>query len=104
MEKDNNQPQVDITAEVAAGVYSNLAMVSHSPTDFVSDFMCILPGMPRPMVRTRVIMAPENAKRLMLALTENIQKYEEMFGEIELNAAPAKAPASAVAPFKLPKA
>ena len=64
MEKDKNQIQqtgIDITPDVAGGTYSNLAMVSHSPADFVVDFLCLLPGMPRPLVKSRIVMAPEHA-------------------------------------------
>ncbi len=87
MEKDKNQIQqtgIDITPDVAGGTYSNLAMVSHSPADFVVDFLCLLPGMPRPLVKSRIVMAPEHAKRLLIALNDNVKKYENMFGEIQL--------------------
>ena len=87
MEKDKNQIQqtgIDITPDVAGGTYSNLAMVSHSPADFVVDFLCLLPGMPRPLVKSRIVMAPEHAKRLLIALNDNVTKYENMFGEIQL--------------------
>lgn len=87
MENDKNQKQqgIDILPDTIGGVYSNLAMISHSATDFVADFLSILPGMPRPQVRSRVIMAPENAKRLAMALNDNIKKYESMYGEIKLS-------------------
>ena len=87
MEKDKNQIQqtgIDITPDVAGGTYSTLAMVSHSPADFVVDFLCLLPGMPRPLVKSRIVMAPEHAKRLLIALNDNVKKYENMFGEIQL--------------------
>ena len=87
MEKDKNQIQqtgIDITPDVAGGTYSNLAMVSHSPADFVVDFLCLLPGMPCPLVKSRIVMAPEHAKRLLIALNDNVKKYENMFGEIQL--------------------
>ena len=87
MEKDKNQIQqtgIDITPDVAGGTYSNLAMVSHSPADFVVDFLCLLTGMPRPLVKSRIVMAPEHAKRLLIALNDNVKKYENMFGEIQL--------------------
>ena len=97
--QDVQQQGIDITPDTIGGVYSNLAMISHSATDFVTDFLSILPGMPRPLVRSRVIMAPENAKRFAMALNDNIKKYEAMYGEIQLkNNQPPIAPT-----FKLPQ-
>ena len=86
---DNNHPQqaqfqLGIRPEVAQGVYSNLALISHSHSDFVIDFAQALPGMPKPDVCSRIIMAPEHAKRLLAALQENVYKYEQEFGKIEL--------------------
>ncbi|MBR5655549.1 MAG: DUF3467 domain-containing protein [Prevotella sp.] len=90
MEDNNNngnQPaplQMDLKPEIAAGVYSNLALISHSHSDFVLDFARILPGMPKPEVCSRIILAPEHAKRLLGALQENIHKYEQEFGKIDV--------------------
>ena len=85
-QKPQEQPQntLDIMPEAVAGVYSNLALITHSPSEFVVDFASILPGMQRPTVRNRIIMAPEHCKRLLGALAENIGKYESQFGTIEL--------------------
>lgn len=87
MEKNNNKPvpnlNLDITAEVATGIYSNLAVISHTPTEMVLDFAQMLPGAKNANVRSRVIMNPVHAKRLLMALNENIQKYESQFGTIE---------------------
>jgi len=83
MENKENQVNIELSEEVANGVYSNLAIITHSPTEFVSDFIQMMPGMPKGKVRSRVIMTPTNAKRLMQALQENIQKYEQNFGVIE---------------------
>ncbi|MCQ2298626.1 MAG: DUF3467 domain-containing protein [Bacteroidales bacterium] len=80
-EKDNNL-DLDITPEVANGTYSNLAVITHSPTEFTLDFGQILPGTARPIIRSRVIMNPIHAKRLLSALMDNVQKYEDSFGEI----------------------
>ena len=89
MEDNKNQDQqlqrFDVSPDVIGGIYSNLAVISHSPTDFVADFLSMLPGMPRPQVRSRVIMSPENAKRLAMALSDNIKKYESMYGTINLS-------------------
>lgn len=82
-EKRDNQVNIELTEDIATGVYSNLAIITHSPTEFVSDFIQMMPGMPKGKVRTRVIMTPQNAKRLLQALQENVQKYEQTFGVIE---------------------
>ena len=82
---DENQVNIDLTEEIALGVYSNLAIITHSPSEVVSDFVQMMPGMPKGKVRSRVIMTPQNAKRFMRALIENIQKYEQSFGIIEEN-------------------
>ena len=76
--------QVDLKPEVASGVYSNLVLISHSHSDFVLDFARALPGLPKPEVASRVIMAPEHAKRLLAALQDNIYKYEREFGKIDM--------------------
>ena len=84
MENNNeNQVNIELSEEIALGVYSNLAIITHSPTEVVSDFIQMMPGMPKGKVRSRVIMTPQNAKRFMQALIENIQKYEQTFGVIE---------------------
>ena len=82
---DENQVNIELTEEIALGVYSNLAIITHSPSEVVSDFVQMMPGMPKGKVRSRVIMTPQNAKRFMRALIENIQKYEQSFGLIEEN-------------------
>lgn len=85
MENDNNkQINIEIKPEVAGGSYSNLAIISHSHSEFVIDFATMLPGLPKAMVGNRIIMTPEHAKRLMNALVDNIGKYESQFGKIEL--------------------
>jgi len=75
--------KLDIAPEVSKGVYSNLAIISHSPTEIICDFAQMLPGTPNANVRTRVILNPVHAKRLLSALAENIQKYERTFGTIQ---------------------
>lgn len=84
MEKPNeNQVNIELNEETALGVYSNLAVITHSQSEIVSDFIQLMPGMPKGKVRSRVIMTPENAKRFMRALQENIGNYEQTFGVIE---------------------
>ncbi|EFA91230.1 DUF3467 domain-containing protein [Hoylesella buccalis] len=85
--EDNTQQQglqLELNPEVAQGKYVNLALISHSSSEFVLDFTSILPGIPKPQVVSRVVMAPEHAKRLLMALQENIYKYEQQFGKIQL--------------------
>lgn len=88
MEQNGNgqkQLQIELKENVAMGVYSNLAMITHSSSEFVMDFISILPGMAKAQVGSRVIMSPEHAKRLMMALQDNVAKYEVAFGKIDLD-------------------
>ena len=73
---------IELRPEVARGVYSNLAIITHSASEFILDFVQMMPGLPKPSVNSRVLMTPENAKRLLKALMDNVQKYESQFGEI----------------------
>ena len=82
--ENKNQLQIQLRPEIADGKYSNLAMIGHTPNDFLIDFIFAAPGMPQAPVVSRVIMSPENAKKLMLALNDNIAKYEKQFGEISI--------------------
>jgi hypothetical protein len=81
-EKQQNQLNIELTPDVAEGTYSNLAIISHSPSEFVVDFINIMPGMPKANVKSRIILTPEHAKRLFSALQENILKFESQFGKI----------------------
>jgi len=81
--KQKNQPiNIELSEEVAEGVYSNLAMIAHSNSEFVIDFIRLMPGVPKAKVKSRVIVTPEHAMRLLAALKDNIEKYEAAFGEI----------------------
>tara|TARA_X000000368_G_C22902236_1_gene654634 strand:- start:513 stop:827 length:315 start_codon:yes stop_codon:yes gene_type:complete len=73
---------IELGEEVAEGTYSNLAIINHSPSEFIVDFIQMIPGLPKAKVKSRVILTPQHAKRLMRALTDNISKYEDQFGEI----------------------
>lgn len=77
------QINIELTEEIAEGVYSNLAMVAHSNSEFVIDFIRLMPGVPKAKVKARVILTPEHAKRLLQALSDNISKYEDNFGSIK---------------------
>ena len=82
--KEENQIQIELSDEIAQGVYSNLAIISHSTSEFVVDFIRIVPGVPKAKVKSRIILTPEHAKRLLFALGENIEKFEKMNGTISL--------------------
>lgn len=75
---------LELDAEVAQGNYSNLAIISHSTSEFILDFAAVLPGLPKAKVRSRVILTPEHAKRLLMSLQENIARYEANVARIEL--------------------
>ena len=81
--QNENQISIELTEDIASGVYSNLAIITHSHAEFVCDFVQMLPGMPKAQVKSRVIMTPNNAKRLLNALIDNIQKYEQHIGVIQ---------------------
>ncbi len=78
------QIQIELDDLTAQGVYSNLAIISHSQDEFVIDFVFIQPQVPKAKVRARIITSPQHIKRFLSALQENIKKYEEKFGEIKL--------------------
>ncbi len=88
MEDNNNQGQdgklnIELTEEVAEGVYSNLAIISHSNSEFVVDFIKVMPGLPKAKVISRIMMTPQHAKRLMRALQDNLNKFESQHGGIK---------------------
>ena len=88
MDNNENKPQglnLDLKPEVAKGSYSNLAIITHSHSEFIIDFATMLPGLRKPEIGNRIIMTPEHAKRLMNALFDNISKYEAQFGVIDLS-------------------
>ncbi|MBN1999554.1 DUF3467 domain-containing protein [candidate division KSB1 bacterium] len=78
------QLNIELGEREAEGIYSNLALISHSPAEFVIDFTRIVPGVPKSKVYARIIMTPQHAKSLLRALKENIGKYETQFGEIKV--------------------
>ena len=75
---------VELDADVAQGHYSNLAIISHSTSEFILDFAAIMPGLPKAKVKSRIILTPEHAKRLLLSLQDNIARYETNVGRIEI--------------------
>ncbi len=82
---NNNQSEINIELpeDIAEGMYSNLAIITHSNSEFVVDFVRIMPGVPKAKVKARIVLTPAHAKRLMSALTENVGKFEQMYGVIK---------------------
>ena len=85
MEEKKNEQTINIAlpAEVADGISSNLAMITHSPSEFIVDFIRMMPGLPKAKVQSRIILTPQHAKRLLRALTDNIERYESVHGRIK---------------------
>jgi len=81
--KNPNQINIELNEEVAQGIYSNLAVITHSSSEFVVDFVRIMPGIKKAQVKSRIILTPEHAKRLLGALNDNIKKYEAVHGTIK---------------------
>ncbi|HPD95671.1 MAG: DUF3467 domain-containing protein [Bacteroidales bacterium] len=84
MSEKTNPINIEISDEIAQGIYSNLAVITHSTSEFIVDFVRIMPGIPKAQVKTRVILTPDHAKRLLLALQDNIKKFEANNGAIKL--------------------
>lgn len=80
-----NQIEIELSEEIAQGIYSNLAIISHSSSEFVLDFIRVVPGVPKAKVKSRIILTPDHAKRLLSALEENIEKFEKMNGTVSIN-------------------
>jgi hypothetical protein len=80
---NNNQLNIELSEDVAEGIYSNLAIITHSNAEFIIDFIRILPGVPKAKVKSRILLTPQHAKRLMMALKDNVQKFEQAFGPIK---------------------
>ncbi len=85
MEDKNTAPQlsIELTEEIADGIYSNLAIITHSNSEFVIDFVKVMPGVPKAKVKSRILLTPQHAKRLVAALQENLQKFEQVNGPIK---------------------
>jgi len=85
---EENQPQaphldIELSEETAEGIYSNLAIITHSQSEFVIDFIKIMPGVPKARVKSRILLTPQHVKRLAKALNDNIQKFEQVHGKIK---------------------
>ncbi|MFQ5569234.1 MAG: DUF3467 domain-containing protein [Rhodothermales bacterium] len=82
-DKTAQQLNIELTEEIAEGVYSNLVMIAHSPEEFILDFIRVVPGVPKARVKSRIIVTPQHAKRLLRALADNIERYERSHGVID---------------------
>ena len=83
MAEDKKGLNIELTEDIAEGVYSNLAIINHSPSEFVVDFVKVMPGVPKAKVKSRVVLTPQHAKRLLKALSDNIAKFESQHGSIK---------------------
>lgn len=81
--KVQNQINIELPEEVAEGLYANLAIISHSHSEFVVDFVRLMPNLPKAKVKSRIILTPQHAKRLLKALADNVTKFEKQFGPIK---------------------
>ncbi len=89
--EENQQDQqlnIELSEEMAEGIYSNLAVITHSQTEFILDFIRVMPGVPKAKVKSRILLTPEHAKRLMRALQDNVTKYESINGKINAHDEP----------------
>jgi len=82
-DKNQNQLNIELSEEVAEGIYSNLAIITHSNSEFVLDFVKVMPGVPKAKVKSRIVLTPQHAKRLLAALSDNISKFESVHGTIK---------------------
>ena len=80
--KKPNQLNIELPEEIAEGVYSNLAIISHSSTEFILDFVRMIPNVPKAKVKSRIILGPQHAKRILKALADNVRRYEAQHGPI----------------------
>lgn len=87
-DKNQNQLNIELSEDIADGIYSNLAVITHSNAEFVIDFVRVMPGMPKAKVKSRILLTPQHAKRLMNALADNISKFEAIHGKISNSKGP----------------
>ena len=87
-EQIENQLSIELSEEIAEGIYSNLAVITHSNSVFVLDFIRVMPGVPKAKVKSRIVLTPEHIKRLLTAIQDNIEKYESVNGRIKIQTEP----------------
>ena len=83
MKDQQEQINIELDENIAEGVYSNLAIINHSSSEFVLDFVSIMPGLPKAKVKSRIVLTPQHAKRLIKALADNVHRFELAHGEIK---------------------
>jgi hypothetical protein len=83
IDNQENQINIELTEDIAEGIYSNLAIITHSHSEFIVDFIKMMPGVPKAKVKSRIVLTPQHAKRLMKALADNINKFEQIHGKIK---------------------
>lgn len=81
--QQKGQINIELDQEVAQGIYSNLAIINHSQSEFVVDFVTIMPGVPKSKVKSRIVLTPQHAKRFLKALHDNVKRFENSHGEIK---------------------
>lgn len=91
-EQQENQLNIELSEEISEGVYSNLAIITHSSSEFVLDFIRVMPGVPKAKVKSRIILTPEHAKRLLAAFQDNVEKFEAVNGRIKVQPEPSGFP------------
>ncbi len=82
LQGQDGQINVELSEEIAEGIYSNLAIINHSPSEFVLDFIKVMPGVPKAKVKSRIVLTPQHAKRVLRALADNVSRFEQLHGEI----------------------
>ncbi|MBS1531885.1 MAG: DUF3467 domain-containing protein [Bacteroidetes bacterium] len=87
-QQNENQLNIELSEEIAEGIYSNLAIITHSNSEFVLDFIRVMPGVPKAKVKARIVLTPEHAKRLLTAIQDNIEKFENVNGRIKVQHEP----------------
>lgn len=85
---EENKLNINLTPEMAEGTYANLAVIAHSSSEFVLDFIRMMPGLKQANVKSRIILTPEHAKKLLFALQDNLNKYEQQFGKVQIQGQP----------------
>lgn len=88
----DNQINIELSEEMAGGIYSNLSVITHSQSEFIVDFVQMMPGVPKAKVKSRIVLTPDNAKKLMQALADNVKKFEQVHGPIKVSGPQAPIP------------
>ena len=91
-QQNENQLNIELSEEIAEGIFSNLAIITHSNTEFVVDFIRVMTGLPKAKVKSRITLTPEHAKRLLLPMQDNVEKFEMVNGKIKSQEEPAGFP------------